>query len=248
MNTLPQDKDQSVVRWIGVADVTALRQFAVERIVDAATRAIERRGKFRIVLAGGSTPQTIYRTLSGVDTDWSRWPVYFGDERCLPSDEPRRNSRMAADAWIDHVEIPRKQTHVIPAEQGAETAAGHYTNTLRGVDDFDLVLLGLGEDGHTASLFPGHDWGVALNAPDVLAVFGAPKPPSHRVSLSARRLSQERAVLFLVAGESKRGAVAQWQGGAHLPARAIRPEVGVDVVIEATLLRTAIDSYQIGCR
>jgi 6-phosphogluconolactonase len=228
------------LRWIGVDDAQALRQIAYRRILAAARDAIERRGRFIIVLAGGDTPRQIYRMLRGADADWSRWQVYFGDERCLPVDDAERNSVMAADAWLNHVPIPRAQVHAIPAELGADAAALAYAETLRGVGTFDLVLLGLGEDGHTASLFPGHDWGIAADAPDVLAILDAPKPPQQRVSLSARRLSCTRGVLFLIAGQIKRSAVAQWCVGADIPARAIRPEDGVDVLVESKLLPTGI--------
>lgn len=224
------------MRWIGVADTLALRQIAFRRILAAAGRAIERHGKFIIVLAGGNTPREVYQMLRGADADWSRWQVYFGDERCLPMDDIERNSAMAADAWLDHVPIPREQVHAIPAEIGASAAALAYAEALRGVGTFDLVLLGLGEDGHTAGLFPGHDWGIGADAPDALAVFDAPKSPQRRVSLSARRLSRAREVLFLVAGETKRRAVAQWCVGADIPARAVRPEAGVDVLVESMLV------------
>ena len=117
----------------------------------------------------------------------------------------------------------------IPAELGAERAAAAYAAELRGVGDFDFVLLGLGEDGHTASLFPGHDWGDAPDAPDVLAVHGAPKPPPERVSLSAARFGRAREVWFLVAGADKRAALARWRAGDAIPAGAIRPAAGVDV-------------------
>ena len=236
----PHGKSPGIVRWIAVADVTALQRAAVERIVDAASRAIEQRRKFLIVLAGGDTPRSIYRSMRDVNTDWSCWHVYFGDERCLPANDGERNSRMAADAWLDHVSIPHDQIHPLPAELGPELAAREYVKTLRNLGDFDLVLLGLGEDGHTASLFPGHDWGVAADAPDLLAVFDAPKPPPQRVSLTAARLSRARAVLFLVAGETKRDAVAQWGRGADIPARAICPDAVIDVLVEASLLTTSI--------
>lgn len=224
------------VRWHGVVHAEALRQAALRRILDAAARAIERRGRFLIVLAGGNTPRGIYRMLRGADTDWSRWQVYFGDERCLPADDAERNSRMAADAWLNRVPVPQDQVYAIAAELGASVAALAYAETLRGVGDFDLVLLGLGEDGHTASLFPDHDWGVVPDAPDALAVFDAPKPPPQRVSLSAARLSRAREVLFLVEGESKRAAVARWRAGDPLPAGAIQPAAGVDVLAESALL------------
>src|SRR5690242_16785552 len=104
------------------------------------------RGQFHLVLAGGDTPRGAYRRLCGTSTDWSMWNVYFGDERCLPVDDPARNSRMAGEAWLDHVFIPTVQFHAIPAELGAVRAAQLYRETLHAVGEFDLVLLGLGED------------------------------------------------------------------------------------------------------
>ena len=228
----------AAVRWHGVANAAALRDAACRRILVAAADAIQQRGRFTIVLAGGNTPQGVYRMLRGADTDWSGWQVYFGDERCLPAIDPDRNSRMAAEAWLDHVAIPKSQVHTLPAARGARAAAQAYANTLRHVGDFDLVLLGLGEDGHTASLFPDHDWGADADAADTLAVFDAPKPPAQRVSLSARRLSRARAVLFLVTGEAKHDAVTRWRAGADIPAHAIQPQAGVDVLTEASLLAT----------
>lgn len=224
------------LRWIGVADVQALQRAAYLRILDAATRAIGLRGRFLIVLAGGNTPRGTYRMLRSADTDWSRWHVYFGDDRCLSADDEERNSVMAAEAWLSHVPIPPSQIHAIPAELGATAAALLYTGMLRSVGTFDLVLLGLGADGHTASLFPGRDWGITMDAPDVLAVSDAPKPPPQRVSLSAARLSRARTVLFLVSGEGKRGAVERWRMGADIPAGSIQPESGVDVLVQAALL------------
>ena len=114
--------------------------------------------------------------------------------------------------------------HLIPAELGSEAAARRYAGELTGVGEFDLVLLGLGADGHTASLFPGrpHD-----DSADVVAVHDSPKPPSERVSLSAARLSRARQVLFLVTGQDKRAAVTAWRTGAEIPARAIRGPVQV---------------------
>jgi 6-phosphogluconolactonase len=226
----------SDVRWLAVADVAELQRTACWRITDAAERAIKQRGAFVIVLAGGNTPRGAYRLLREQNTDWSHWNVYFGDERCLPADDAERNSKMAATEWLDRVPIPRDHVHAIPAERGAAAATLAYTDTLRPIGAFDLVLLGLGGDGHTASLFPNHDWGIAPDAPDVIAVFNAPEPPPERVSLSAARLSRARAVLFLIAGDSKREAVNRWRAGENIPARAIRPRAGVDVLLESKLL------------
>jgi 6-phosphogluconolactonase len=229
----------SEVRWLPFADVAELERTACRLIVDASQRAIKEHGEFLIVLAGGNTPRGVYRLLRKQSADWSRWNVYFGDERCLPAGDAGRNSKMAADEWLDHVPIPKDQVHPIPAELGATAAALAYAETLRNVSEFDLVLLGLGDDGHTASLFPGHDWGTSSDAPTVLAVFNAPKPPPERVSLSAARLSRAREVLFLIAGDDKRDAVARWRAGENIPARAIRPRGGIDVLVESKLLSDA---------
>lgn len=222
------------VRWFPFVDSVALRADARRRVIDAARAAIEARQRFAIVLAGGSTPRALYRSLQDADTDWSRWHVYFGDERCVPADDPERNSVMAAATLLFHVPIPRAQIHAIPAEYGAAHAARNYLRTLRDAGEFDLVLLGLGEDGHVASLFPGRATDAAQA--DVIAVLDAPKPPPERVSLSAARLSRTRAALFLVEGESKREAVHRWRNGADIPAAAIRPRSGVDVLVDAHLL------------
>lgn len=222
-----------------MADREALRQRAVLWILDAAAAAIAARGEFRLVLAGGETPRGVYQALSHRSADWPAWHIYFGDERCLPAGDAARNSRIACAAWLDRVPIPASQIHIIPAELGARRAAEVYAEGLREAThfgDFDLVLLGLGEDGHTASLFPGHDWGMEPGAPDTLAIGDAPKPPPERVSLSAARLSRARQVLFLVSGAGKRGALADWRAGKVLPAGSITPASGVDVLVESASL------------
>ena len=230
-----------VYRWHPVADDAALVDAAVAFILAAAVQAIAARGVFHLVLAGGNTPRAVYRALRGEPVAWAAWQIWLGDERCLPTTDAERNSTMARTAWLDHVDITPAALHFIPAELGAEKAALAYAEALESVETFDLVLLGLGEDGHTASLFPGRDWGMGEGAPPVLPVFAAPKPPPARVSLSARRLSQARQVLFLVSGEAKRDAVTAWRAGAEIPARAIVPAAGTDILLPATLLSAGVE-------
>ena len=218
-------------RWHSYRNPVVLEQAAVAEILRAARAAIDARGVFRIVLAGGGTPRKVYEALRTAPTDWRRWQVYFGDERCLPPEHEERNSRMATLAWLAYVDIPTANIHAIPAELGAEDAAESYARVVDDIALFDLVLLGLGEDGHTASLFPGHELGGAPDAPSTLAVQDAPKPPPQRVSLSARRLSEARAVMFLVTGRSKAQAVADWRAGSAIPASSITPVNGVDVYV-----------------
>lgn len=215
-----------IVRWHVFPDAGGVEAAAAETILAAAQVAGE---AFRICLAGGTTPRRVYERLARAKADWPRWHVYFGDERCLPPDSPERNSRMARMAWLDHVPIPPGQVHDIPAEHGAQAAAAEYARTLAQVDEFDLVLLGLGEDGHTASLFPGQSWGEAAALP----VSDAPKPPPQRVSLSPARLSRARQVLFLVTGAGKAEAVAAWRAGQDIPACRIAPPAGTDVFLDA---------------
>lgn len=230
------NSNEQICHWHPAPDTAGFLNTALDILLNSARAAITARGQFHLVLAGGTTPERIYRALQKIDTDWSAWHIYFGDERCLPADDTERNSTMAKAAWLDQVPIPPAQIHLMPGEQGAVQGALSYARSLRGMGSFDLVLLGLGEDAHTASLFPGHDWGMTPDAPDTLAVLTSPKPPPERISLSAARLSRSRQVLFLVSGLAKRPAVAQWLAGADIPARSIRPPGGVDILIDSALL------------
>lgn len=226
----------STYRWHSYANAQSMAHAAAGWIQKSADAAVAARGRFLVVLAGGQTPQATHRLLKLAAADWRFWHIYFGDERCLPANNKARNSRMARDAWLDHVPIPENQVHAIAAELGPDEGARTYREMLAAIDEFDLVVLGLGDDGHTASLFPGHDWGVGADSPPALAVFDSPKPPPERVSLSAWRLGYTRELLFLVAGQSKREAVTAWRRGDPIPARAINPSAGIDVLVEALLL------------
>lgn len=219
-------------RWEVAEDGRDWLLRALTHVRGAETEALDARGVFHVVLAGGGTPRRLYEALAGETHDWTRWQVWFGDERCLPAGHPDRNSRMAREAWLDRVGLPQANVHVIPAELGPARAAAAYARDLAAVGDFDLVLLGLGEDGHTASLFPNREWAGSAGSADVLPVFDAPKPPSERVSLSAQRLARARRVLFLVTGAGKRDALAAWRRGEAIPAAAIRPPSGVDVLTD----------------
>ena len=203
---------------------------AVKYILLGAQRAIAARGSFRLVLAGGRTPEQAYRILRESKANWNQWAIYFGDERCLPEGDPERNSTMAAQAWLEHVPIPKVNIHRVPAELGPKQGARQYAQTVDRALPFDLVLLGLGEDGHTASLFPGtghHPPGQSVHA-----IFDAPKPPPERISLSAAALSDAAQVIVLVSGAGKRDAVRQWRSGAPLPITLIRPIAGIDVLLD----------------
>ncbi len=222
-------KEAMAVRWDVLDNAQAVAKQAALHILAAAARAIAERGVFRIVLAGGRTPEAAYRLLVAASTDWSRWEIFYGDERCLPVDDAQRNSRMAAQAWLDQVTIPQAQIHPIPAERGAEAGAQAYAAEVQAAMPFDMVLLGMGEDGHTASLFPGQQHPAEEL---VHAVHNAPKPPPDRVSLSQRVLSDARQVLVLVTGGGKRDAVKAWKAGDALPIASIRGHSGVDVLID----------------
>jgi len=217
-----------------LADADAVAAEAVARILAAAGRAIAKRGAFHLVLAGGRTPEAAYRLLAGRNTDaaidWSGWHIWYGDERCLPADDADRNSVMAARAWLAGSSIPTAQQHPIPAELGAEQAASDYAALIEPALPLDMVLLGMGEDGHTASLFPGqqHD-----PAELVHAVHDAPKPPPDRVSLSAAVISSAREVLMLVTGDGKRDALDRWQAGEDLPISRIHPAQGPQLLLDA---------------
>ena len=186
-----------------------------------------------MVLAGGSTPKRIYELLSQQDQPWEKWYLFIGDERCLEKNNPDRNSLMIQQSWLDKVNFPMDNFYPIAAEHGPELGAVDYADTIRTFLPFDLTLLGIGEDGHTASLFPGH-----LHNENELthAVFNSPKPPPERVSLSKKALADSDKVIILVTGAGKKSAVQQWQEGEALPVAQIDAINGVDVLIDRDAL------------
>jgi 6-phosphogluconolactonase len=218
-----------LIIWHHLANATAIAREAAARILKAADEAIAQRGIFRLVLAGGRTPEATYRLLAKADANWRRWHIYFTDERCLPPEHQDRNSTMAANVWLDHVDIPQQQIQIIPAELGPTEGALRYAAKIAAALPFDLVILGLGEDGHTASLFPGH---VHPEEKLVVPVTNAPKPPPERVSLSAKALSRTRRVLVLVIGEEKRDAVARWKTGGDIPIARVTPSEPLETLLD----------------
>ena len=222
------------------ADPRAVAEAAAERFVDAASRAIDAAGRFLVALSGGATPQPFYRQLGSpayLDRiDWEMVQVFWVDERCVPPSEVESNYAMAKESLLDQVDVRPGHIHRIRGEDDPETAAVEYERLLRRAfttpegpprDEagarFDLVVLGMGEDGHTASLFPGT---AAVSETERWVVpVAAPVPPLRRVSLTSPVLNAAAERLFLVTGEAKAPALARVLEGtedpAVLPARAI---------------------------
>jgi 6-phosphogluconolactonase len=161
--------------------------------------AIATRGTASIALAGGNTPRSVYEELVSSGLSWDRVHVFFGDERCVAPDHPDSNFRMASVALLDRVHAPH--VHRLHGEWAdREGAAAAYAAELP--DALDVILLGMGEDGHTASLFPGHDWSRPTGR-KVIAVSGAPKPPPFRLSVTPDAIWAARARLVLAVGKGK---------------------------------------------
>lgn len=173
---------------------------------------LETRASCSVALAGGSTPRPVYRRLAELEgIDWSRVEVFFGDERAVPPTDPDSNVRMAREALLARVPVPEHRQHRIPAE-GAdlEEAARAYARSLPAA--LDLLLLGIGEDGHTASLFPGSG-AVGDRERRVVAV-EAPASPARRITITPPVIQEARSVVVLASGERKASAVAEALEGA----------------------------------
>jgi len=166
-------------------------------------------GARTLVLAGGTTPARCYKALTGLEVAWGRVTVLFGDERCVPPDHPDSNYRMARETLLDRV-VPGT-VHRMPAELGPDEGAALYSPVVASLAPLDLVLLGIGEDGHTASLFPGHP---AVNAKGwAIGIKDSPKPPPQRVTLTLSTLRGARRVIVLATGTGKADAVAKAKRG-----------------------------------
>ena len=207
---------------------------AAREIVGVAGDAVARRGRFVVALAGGETPRPLYALLAGEYRDamaWDRTDVCFGDERCVPPDDAASNYGMVRSTLLDHVPVPANLVHRIAGELGADTAARDYDARMRklfrdeaSAPTFDVALLGVGTDGHTASLFPGdaalaerERWAAPALAPPGAKV-------RERVTLTLSVLNRARTVVFLCASAEKREVVSRILAGAapELPAARVR--------------------------
>ena len=215
--------------WTYFNTAQDVAEYTVQQIILAAHKHIQERGEFRLVLAGGTTPAEIYRLLASRDENWQQWKLFLGDERCLPEADTQRNSFMVSKNWLDKVRFPEENFFSIAAELGPEQGAAGYAKIIKEYLPFDVVLLGMGEDGHTASLFPGdqHHENELVHA-----VYDAPKPPRERVSLSQQALSQTAQLFILVTGKSKRSALQRWQQGENLPVAQISARKDRRVLID----------------
>ncbi len=193
-----------------VADAEEAARVVAERLVEQA------RVGGSIVLTGGSTPRVAYEFAAALEPDWSRVELWWGDERCVPPEDERSNYGMAREALLDRIEQPPAGVHRMRGELGRDEGATEYERELDGVGTFDLVLLGLGPDGHVASLFPNFP---TLEIEDRAAVGSEAghEPFVDRITLTVPRLRATRELLFLVAGEDKADAVARAVAGEPSP-------------------------------
>ena len=230
MSRLTRASEESAVQdWRVLDNPAAVAAETVTCLLAAAHEAIAARGRFRLVLAGGRTPELAYRLLAEREADWANWELYLGDERCLPVDHAERNQRMVEQAWLSRLSGDLPQVHFIAAELGPVAGAARYAPLIETAVPFDLVLLGIGEDGHTASLFPGQPLDTEAW---VVPVLGAPKPPPERVSLGLRALRSARRLLVLATGTDKRVALERWRAGEELPIARVCRGLSVSVLLD----------------
>ena len=216
------------LNWKDFQDKNQLESILLQDILNIAKNAISENGSFKIVMAGGSTPEKLYKSFLDVrNQNFSDWELYVGDERCLPVDSEDRNSHMIKRSFIDRLPDDSKPKFFpINTEKGSQEASSEYNIIIDNIDQFDLVLLGLGEDGHTASLFPGQQWDNQFNA---VAVSNAPKPPSDRVSMTPKAFLKADKIFFIVTGHGKKDAINAWKEGEGIPASKIMSENLIDV-------------------
>jgi len=223
-------------------DSQAWAAAAAEFVLEVGKEAVRANGRFLIALSGGTTPEILYRALTSpafADRfDWSRTTFFFSDERCVPPDDPRNNYALAKNALFTPLNIMPSQVYRMAGESSdPQTAAVEYEQQLRlatktapsARPSLDLVLLGLGEDGHTASLFPGAS--ILRGRQHLIAVTRSPKDPPNRLTMTLAAINRASVILFLVTGAGKAGVVRavldpKTEAERQLPAALVAPEEG----------------------
>ena len=220
-------------------DIDTLSQEAAQYIVRLANQSIVTHGRFTIALSGGSTPKKLYGLLGSEpfrsQIDWAQVEIFWGDERCVSPDDPESNYAMAQQVLLSKIPIPNNRIHRMPADQSDREAASQaYTEEMRrtfgtdGIPAFDLIQLGMGPEGHTASLFP-HQPSIHEQQRLVMPV-SVPKPPPDRLTFTPPLLNAAHNILFLVTGSEKSDAIHTVLEGDYnpdeYPAQIVQPEHG----------------------
>ena len=208
-------------------------------VEDAARPAIAERGAFSIAVTGGSAAGVLLPSLVAASIDWSKVSVFWVDERMVPPDDPESNFRLADAVWLDKVPIPAGRIHRMRGEDPVPAAEASYARVLRDQlgepARLELVLLGMGPDGHVASLFPGHRLLRTWDR-DVAVLDDAPKPPSRRMTLTLKALTAARKIVVFATGTAKSGAIAEVlssDGESELPlALATMGDAGITYLLD----------------
>jgi 6-phosphogluconolactonase len=207
------------VRTVVADDAEAAAAACAEVLASALRSALGLRGVAHFALNGGSSPRPVYEQLPALVDDWSGVHVWFGDERCVPPDDEESNYRLAAETLIPGAAIPADRVHRMRGELGPDEGARAYAAEMAehleldddGLPVLDLVHLGLGPDGHTASLFPHHE-ALRVTGWATVGIHDSPKPPPERITLTLGALRAARCLVLHTAGESKAGALARVLG------------------------------------
>lgn len=233
---IPVNKPEIII----CSEVGELNRKAAAQFIERARAAIARAGRFSVALSGGSTPKALYSLLGSPDyrdrVDWQRAHLFWGDERCVPPDHTESNFRMVNEALLSAIQIPEKNVHRMAGEKEPNEAVADYQRDLQdffalGIGElprFDLILLGLGEDGHTASLFPGST--ALTEEKHLVATTYVERLKAHRLTLTLPVLNNAAQASFLVAGASKSAIVENLLGAnsqsLDYPAGQIQPSNG----------------------
>jgi len=210
-----------VHRWQSHTDAAAAATACAEHLGTRIAAMLETQELCHVALPGGRTPAACLAHLAKQSLPWERVHWYLGDERCLPAGDAERNDNMIEQHLWRVIDAPESNRHPIPAELGAERAADSYTGLIDALDRLDIVLLGMGEDGHTASLFPDNP--ALEDKRAAVPVHHAPKPPGERVSLGITTLQAAAERVVLTTGAGKRDAIEQVRAGVKLPINCIGP-------------------------
>ena len=200
--------------WLIFDDEMSLSKALAQEVLNIAKKSIFEKDCFSIVLTGGQSVLNLYKILSKSDSNWEKWYIYIGDERCVPMRHKDRNDQVINEIWLDNSTISKNNIHFIQAELGLIEAQKEYEKVLKKIDKFDVVLLSVGEDGHVASLFPNHSY------PDnkmVVIESNSPKSPKQRLSMSYKQLNKSNYIFKLLIGKSKQQVVHLLQKTTNLP-------------------------------